>query len=209
MFLNNISYEKSLWEKGLLVVAGADEVGRGAIAGPIVTAAVSWNFQKLNKILEDQNITEIYKINDSKKLTEKNRILLSEFIIKNANQFSIVEIDNNEIDTYGVGEINKKALQDACQNIKNIEYALIDYFKISLKIPVLSITKGDQKSLSIASASIIAKVYRDNLMKEKYHKLYPKYGFDKNVGYGTMAHMQAIKTFGLTPIHRKSYNLVL
>lgn len=209
MFLNNISYEKSLWEKGLLVVAGADEVGRGAIAGPIVTAAVTWNPQKLNDIIKGQSITEIYKINDSKKLSEKNRILLSEFIIKNADQFSIVEIDNNEIDTYGVGEINKKALQDACQNIKNIEYALIDYFKINLEIPVLSITKGDQKSLSIASASIIAKVYRDNLMKEKYHKIYPQYGFDKNVGYGTKTHMQAIKTFGLTPIHRKSYNLVL
>ena len=209
MFLNNISYEKSLWEKGLQIIAGADEVGRGAIAGPIVTAAVSWDFQKLNKILEDQNITEIYKINDSKKLSEKNRALLSEFIIKNANQFSIVEIDNNEIDKNGVGKANKKALEKACQNIKNLEYALIDYFKINLEIPVLSITKGDQKSLSIASASIIAKVYRDNLMKEKYHKIYPQYGFDKNVGYGTKAHMQAIKTFGLTPIHRKSYNLVL
>lgn len=206
--LHNISYEKDLWEKKFKIIAGADEVGRGAIAGPIVTAAVFWDQKTINK-LQNQKVTEIFLIDDGKKLSIKKRELLSEFIKNNSSQYAIVKIDNDEIDKYGVGKVNKKALAKAIYKIKGVQYALVDHFKIEIKTPFLPITKGDQKSISIAGASIIAKVYRDKLMKTKFHKLYPQYGFDKNMGYGTKTHLQAIKKFGLCPIHRKSYNLVL
>lgn len=206
--LDNISYETDLWEKGYKIIAGCDEVGRGAIAGPIVTAAVSWDEKTLEDLIRNK-IPEIFIINDSKKLTERKRIQLNEFIIKKASSFSIVEFDNNEIDKYGVGEVNKKALAKALLNIKNLEHALVDHFKIKINVPILPITKGDEKSISIASASIIAKVHRDNLMKTKFHELFPMYGFDRNVGYGTKYHLDAIRQYGLSPIHRMSYNLVL
>lgn len=208
MKLHNISYEKALWEKGITIIAGADEVGRGAIAGPLVVAAVSWKQKTINHLINKKK-PEIYLIDDSKKLSIKKREVLYKFIIKNADQYSIKEFDNTEIDKNRVGEVNKKALAEALLNINDIEYALIDYFKIDIGIPSTSIPKGDQKSISIASASIIAKVYRDNLMSKTYHLIYPQYGFNKNVGYGTKTHMNAIKTYGLCPIHRKSYNLMI
>ena len=202
-----IQYEQNLWKNDFRLIAGVDEVGRGPFAGPLVASAVVWDENFILKNWENKH-SDLHNIKDSKKLTEKQRIKLADFIKENCKEFSIIEIPSKEIDINGVGEVNKTALLNAInQLLTKPDYVLIDYFKLDneLKIPNASITKGDSLSLSIASASIIAKVYRDNLMKNKYHKLYPKYGFDTNVGYGTKKHRDAIKEFGLTPIHRKSF----
>jgi len=234
--LSNIKYEKALWDKGVKIVAGVDEVGRGCLAGPLVACAVVWPPEIATWNI---NSTDLYKtlllITDSKKITLKRREVLSDFIIKNCVQYALVEISSEEIDQHGVGEANKKALETAALSIKGVEHVLVDHYKIfegkayarnSGQEPVIrlrrmkldcnecehtlpsstSITKGDLLSISIASASIVAKVYRDKIMREKFHPIYPQYGFDKHVGYGTKKHLDAIKKHGQTLIHRKSFN---
>ena len=197
-----IEYETKLWEQGIVNIAGIDEVGRGCIAGPLVTASVVWD----KDYILNSDDPEIALINDSKKLTEKRRNLLSEFIKSKAKQYSIVEISAEEIDKEGVGKANEKALVLAASNVENLGHLLIDHFKLA-HFPQTSITKGDSLSISIAAASIIAKVYRDKLMKEKYHQMYPEYNFAKNVGYGTKHHIEMIKQYGYCAIHRKSFKL--
>lgn len=209
--MDNIGYESAIWGMGVKYIAGVDEVGRGCLAGPIVAAAVILppditTFDRLSS-----NYKPLSQIKDSKKLTEKRRIELNKFIREIAIEWSIAEISNDDIDSYGMSHCNKKVLRDAVLKLERVEHALIDHFNIDSyetvdrNIKTTSITNGDDLSLTIAAASIIAKVYRDGLMKQKYHLIYPVYGFDTHVGYGTKKHIEAIKTHGYCPIHRKSF----
>ncbi len=210
-----LKYENKLWDKGYHIIAGVDEVGRGPLAGPIVGCAVAWNYKTIDNLLKIPHKKELLlKITDSKKVTKKNREILSEFIRKECLGYEICEISAKEIDEIGIGIANKKVLRNAVINLSRnlkIDYVLVDYFSIctnDCKISELSLKKGDQVSFAIASASIVAKVYRDNLMY-KYSKKYSQYSLDTNVGYGTKKHLLAIKKYGYTPIHRKSYKIKL
>ena len=181
------------------IIAGCDEVGRGPLAGPIVCASVVLDLYNQDKIIRN--------INDSKKI--KSRELkkeLSEIIKERALYFKIVEISNNEIDRIGIGVANQKGLKDSVEGIGiNIDMVLSDgYLVKDLNTKNISVIKGDTKSASIMCASIIAKVYRDELMI-KYHEEYPQYDFLNNVGYGTKFHVNAIKKYGFCKYHRRSF----
>ncbi|AYE33088.1 ribonuclease HII [Clostridium septicum] len=180
-------------------VAGVDEVGRGPLAGPIVSAAVILD---LNVLEEDL----ILGLNDSKKISKKKREELSEIIKKKALAYSIKEASNKEIDEKGIAYCNNKVFLEACNSV-NIKPDLVlsdGYLIKNINIENKSVIKGDTKSACIAAASIIAKVYRDNLMKE-YSIKYPNYGFEENVGYGTESHVKHIKEVGPCDIHRLSF----
>ena len=211
MLPNNLIYEGNLWDSGTNLVAGTDEVGRGCIAGPLVAAAVVWPTEILDWItdFEHPHYKLLIKIIDSKKVSLKNRELLTDFIKENCREYSIVEIDSKQIDADGVGKCNIKALELAAQKIKHLDHVLVDHHKIFVNdttaIKSTSITKGETHSISIAAASILAKVHRDNLMKNTYHDKYPQYGFDSHVGYGTKKHIEVIKKIGLSDIHRRSF----
>lgn len=181
-------------------VAGVDEVGRGPLAGPIVAAVVILD---LNAI-EDSDL--ILRANDSKKLSMAVRKELSHIIKEKALAYKITAIDNNRIDEKGVGWCNNQVFIDCCEGISiKPDLVLSDGYKIKNFSNLNEfVIKGDTKSISIACASIIAKVYRDELMLQ-YHYKYPDYGFDRNVGYGTQEHVLAIKKHGTIPIHRKSF----
>ena len=181
-------------------VAGVDEVGRGPLAGPIVAAAVILDL----KINEDKDL--ILRANDSKKLSIAVRKELSYIIKEKALAYKIIAIDNNQIDEKGVGFCNNQVFLDCCEEISiKPDLVLSDGYKIKNFSNLNEfVIKGDTKSISIACASIIAKVYRDELMLQ-YHNKYPNYGFDRNVGYGTEEHVLAIKKYGIIPIHRKSF----
>lgn len=183
-----------------IYVAGVDEVGRGPLAGPIAAASVVLNL----KYKEDREL--ILGIKDSKKLSPKLREELSELIKERAISYNIALINNNEIDERGIAWCNNEVLRRAVKGLKvPPDIVLSDGYAVkNLDIYNEFIIKGDAKSASIACASIIAKVYRDNLMKE-YSKLYPQYGFDNNSGYGTNEHVQAIKKYGVCKIHRMSF----
>ncbi|WP_298837495.1 ribonuclease HII [Clostridium sp.] len=181
-------------------VAGVDEVGRGPLAGPIVAAAVLFD----SKSVEDKDL--ILRANDSKKLSIACRKELSLIIKERALAYAIIAIDNKQIDEKGIAWCNNQVFLEACAGLTiKPDLVLSDGYRIK-NYPNLNefVIKGDTLSISIACASIIAKVYRDELMVE-YHEKYPDYGFDRNVGYGTQGHVFAIKKFGITPIHRKSF----
>ncbi len=233
--LNLLNFEKPLWLENL-VVAGIDEVGRGCLAGPLVAGIAVWDsryileqeellqktlqdqqldpngnrtfiLRKLKKVLDPQSdLYHLIQINDSKKVAEPLREKLAAFINEHAAQTTIIEISNIEIDENGVGEANKKAFQLCAEKIQNLGHILTDHFHMP-KWKHTAIDKGDAKSLSIAAASIIAKVYRDNLMKTKFHEMYPQYGFDKNVGYGTAEHIETIRIYGHSDLHRRSFKI--
>jgi ribonuclease HII len=217
--LTNINFEKDLWDKNVKLVVGVDEVGRGCIAGPIVGAAVIWDPSILKWNTDFPSRYEsLCKITDSKKLSKNKRKMLNEFIVKNCLGFGIAELSNKIIDSIGVGEANKKVLVDAILELENklnrkVDHILSDFIRLEkyndVHRPETPIVKGDSVSLSIASASIIAKQYRDNLMENYYHNKYSIYGFNKNVGYGTKQHIEAIKGRGYCDIHRMSYKLNL
>ena len=181
-------------------VAGVDEVGRGPLAGPIVAAAVILDLN----INEDKDL--ILRVNDSKKLSTGVRKELSQIIKEKALAYKIIAIDNKQIDEKGIGYCNNQIFLDACYGLTiKPDLVLSDGYKIKNFSDLNEfVIKGDTKSISIACASIIAKVYRDELMLE-YHNEYPDYGFDKNVGYGTEEHVLAIKKHGIIPIHRRSF----
>lgn len=181
-------------------VAGVDEVGRGPLAGPIVAAAVILDLN----VKDDKDL--ILRANDSKKLSIAVRKELSEIIKEKALAYKIVAIDNNQIDEKGIGFCNNQVFLDSCHGLSiKPDLVLSDGYKIKNFSGLNEfVIKGDTKSISIACASIIAKVYRDELMLQ-YHKNYPNYGFDKNVGYGTEEHVVAIKEHGIISIHRKSF----
>lgn len=188
-------YEKEAKAKGYQWIAGTDEVGRGPLAGPVVAAAV---------ILPEG--IQLPGINDSKKLTEKQRETLMERIKKEAISWAIMEVDERMIDEINILEASRVAMQQAVQALpKQADFVLIDGLaNPQITLPSQAIIKGDSKSISIAAASIIAKVYRDRLMKI-YDKAYPGYGFAENKGYPTEEHIKAIATLGPSPIHRMSF----
>lgn len=188
-------YELEAKEKGYQIVAGTDEVGRGPLAGPVVAAAV---------ILPD-NI-ELLGINDSKKLSEKQRIALDAQIREQALAFAVVEISENIIDEINILEASRLAMAKAVEKLGvKPDMVLVDGLpNPQIKLPSQAIVKGDSKSISIAAASILAKVYRDNLMDE-YAKIYPEYDFEKHKGYPTASHLAAVEEYGPCPIHRMSF----
>ena len=192
---NLTQYERELYKLNYKAIGGVDEVGIGPLAGPVVAGCVV--------LPKDVFIPDV---NDSKKLGEEKRELLSEVIKKNAIAYGIGIIDNEYIDSVNILNSTYEAMRIAISKIDvEIDCLLIDAVKIpNIDIMQKPIIKGDMKSISIAAASIIAKVERDNLMK-KYDELYPQYGFGKNKGYGTKEHIEAIKKYGPCPIHRKTF----
>jgi len=194
--IKNISrYEDFLYSKGCKYIAGIDEVGRGPLAGPVVTCAV---------ILPKDCI--IMGINDSKKLSEKKREELCKEIKQKALAISLAMSNVNTIDTINILQATLKAMQKSVNNLSiEPEHVLVDAVRIpDISMGQTDIIKGDENSISIAAASIVAKVTRDHMMEE-FHQLYPKYCFDKNKGYGTPEHIEAIKKHGLCPIHRRTF----
>lgn len=194
----SFKHEKFLLRRGYNAIAGLDEVGRGAFAGPLVAAAV----------ILPKNF-KISGIKDSKLLSPKKRELLSSYIEENALVSVISEIDTLFINKFGVGEATHKAFRDCLKKINNkFDFVLVDGFKIKDfdDSKQKAIIHGDNISVSIAAASIIAKVYRDNLMK-KLHKEFPIYNFSENKGYGTKYHRGMLKEYGLCNEHRTSFNL--
>ena len=192
--LKNI--ENNWHKKGKKLVCGIDEAGRGPLAGPVVVAAV---------IMPEDSFIE--GVNDSKKVSEKKREKLYDEITENAIAWSVGIIDQNEIDEINILNATKKGLTTALTELKEKpDIILVDALtKIdTLGIPYESIIKGDAKSYSIADASIIAKVTRDRIMRQ-WNEIYPQYGFINHKGYGTKAHIDAIKQYGLCPLHRKSF----
>lgn len=195
----NFTEEKKLWHQGYKMIAGIDEAGRGPLAGPVVAAAVCITSENIfkNKILKN--------INDSKKLSEKQRQEVYYFLINNKDiKWGVGVVSEKIIDKINILQATKLAMQKAVKKISP-DFILIDgNFKINCRAPQKSIIKGDVKVLSISAASIIAKVTRDRLM-QKYHKKYPEYGFDKHKGYGTRVHFAIIKKIGPCKIHRRTF----
>jgi len=192
-------FENNLWLQGIQYIAGVDEVGRGCFAGPVVAAAV----------ILPQGFTATDKIDDSKKLPAKVRKELAEIIKEHAVAFSIAEISVSIINKIGIGKAAQQAFVKAVKGLHTKpEHILIDAFRISelQKMKQTAIIHGDCLSISIAAASIIAKVYRDDLM-EKLHPKYTVYDFFSNKGYGTRQHREAIGKYGLCDLHRKSFDL--
>ena len=187
-------YENELYNKGINLIAGIDEVGRGPLVGPVVTAAV---------ILPKDYYDE--RINDSKKITEKKREMLYDVIMENAISVGIGMSSNEIIDEINILEATKKAMKEAIDNLNvKPEHLLIDAVKLDTSIPSTSIIKGDAKSQSIAAASIIAKVTRDRMMIE-LDKKYPEYGYAKHKGYPTKDHIEAVKKYGVKDFYRFTF----
>lgn len=187
-------YERLYKSQGFTFIAGIDEVGRGPLAGPVVAAAV---------ILPDD--FQILGIDDSKKLTESKREELYESIRSAAVSIGIGIIEAKEIDEINIYEATKKAMYAALNHLHiSPDFLLVDAMKLTTPIPSEAIIKGDSKSISIAAASIMAKVTRDRMMKEiSLH--YPEYRFEQNMGYGTKEHLEALQEYGATPYHRRSF----
>ncbi|MBQ3548121.1 MAG: ribonuclease HII [Clostridia bacterium] len=190
------SYEKAAENSGFKLICGVDEAGRGPLAGPVCAAAV---------ILPDD--LEIEGLNDSKKLSEKKREQLYDVIIEKAIAYSVAYGTLEEIEEKNILNATFLAMNRAIEGLKTVaDFALIDGNKIptDIKIPAAAIVKGDAKSMSIAAASILAKVSRDRLLME-YDKKYPQYQFAKHKGYGTKLHTDLIKEYGPCEIHRLSF----
>lgn len=196
--INNREYEDSLVKQGIKYIAGVDEVGRGPLVGPVVTACV----------ILPENYT-LDGLTDSKKLSIKKREMYFDIIMKDALSVSIGIKDEKVIDDINIYEATKLAMLEAINNSKiKPEHVLIDAMKLEdLTIPSTSIIKGDLKSITIAAASVIAKVTRDRMLIE-LDKKYPEYGFAKNVGYGTKQHIEAIEKYGIIDEHRKTFKPV-
>lgn len=194
MTIDNLRFEKECIEQGYLIIAGVDEVGRGPLAGNVVCCAV---IMPLNDIIEG--------VDDSKKISEKKRKLLSEKIKEKAIDYCIAEVSPQVIDEINILEATKKCMAMAVNGLKiKPEIVLIDALDIKIDIPTKGIIKGDALSYSIGASSILAKVYRDEQMCEMA-KTYPEYAFEKHKGYGTAVHINAIKEFGACSIHRRSF----
>ena len=197
--MNNLyEFEEKYYQKGYKAVAGCDEAGRGPLAGPVVAAAV---------ILPPY--TDICGLDDSKKLSEKKRLLLEPVIKETALAWAVARIDHEEIDEINILEASLKAMKQALELLEiKAEAVLIDgpHFLRNCSLPGEAVVKGDSRSASVASASILAKNARDRIMLE-YDKLYPQYGFAKHKGYPTKAHREAVKTYGFSPIHRRTFKV--
>lgn len=197
--MNLYEYENELYDKGINYIGGVDEVGRGPLVGPVVTACVV-----LPKDFKLEGLT------DSKKLTEKKRDLYYDYIIDNCIAYSIGEVSPERIDEINIYEASREAMILAINKVKeqiNLEHVLVDAMPLDIDIPTTSIIKGDAKSISIAAASVIAKVTRDRMMYELDLK-YPQYGFKNHKGYPTKKHIEAINKYGLIEGYRKTYGPV-
>ena len=189
-------FEKEYYSKGYKCICGIDEAGRGPLAGPVVAGAV---------ILPEGCLLE--GVNDSKKISEKKREKLYDVITENALAWAVGVVDINVIDEINILNATRRAMKMAIEGLKiKPDFILIDAEKKvdTDGIPYLPIIKGDALSISIAAASIVAKVTRDRMMRE-YDEIFPMYGFAKHKGYGTKAHVEAIGKYGLCMIHRKSF----
>ncbi len=193
--MDKLAYERELHAQGKKYVCGVDEVGRGPLAGPVVCAAV---------IMSEDDFIE--GVDDSKKLSAKKREKLSELIRQKAVAYAICRVEPQIIDEINILQATRLCMKNAVESLSvRPDFVLTDgNMTLDISVPQRSIVKGDAQCYCIGAASIIAKVERDALMEE-YAKIYPQYGFEKNVGYGTAAHIQAIKEFGLTPVHRRSF----
>lgn len=199
MITPTLQLEQKLWKSGYRYIAGLDEVGRGCFAGPVVVGAVI--FPKNFRIMDG--------LADSKLLKPRQRENLESAIKNQALCWSIAEIGVRHINKHGIGKATQMAFRKAIKSLeKSPDFILIDafYIKHLNRKRQKAVQDGDKICASISAASIIAKVYRDKLMK-KLHKKYPKYGFAKHKGYGTKRHQEAIRKYGLTRIHRRSFNL--
>lgn len=195
--MDNYIYERELRNKNITLIAGVDEVGRGPLVGPVVTACV---------ILPET--FDLPGLTDSKKLTEKKRENLFVLIKEQAIAIGIGIVDEEEIDRINIYEATKVAMKQAIKNCPvKPEHILIDAMKLDIDIPSTSIIKGDLKSITISAASVIAKVTRDHMMDE-LDKKYPMYDFKHNKGYPTKKHIEAIEKYGIIKQHRKSYSTV-
>ncbi len=191
---DKLLYEKEELKNGAKYIAGVDEVGRGPLAGPVVCSAV---ILPLDDIIEG--------IDDSKKLSKKKREALFDIIKSKAIAYSICQIEAEEIDEINILQATKKCMIKCIESLSvKPDVVLVDAVKLDVSVKTVPIIKGDLKSYSIGSASILAKVYRDRLMEE-YSKKYPHYGFERNSGYGTKEHIEKIKEIGSCPIHRKTF----
>ena len=192
-----LTYEKECYARGMELIAGVDEVGRGPLAGPVVAAAV---------ILP--KACKIPGLNDSKKIPKSKHKEIYEAVLQNAVAIGIGIKDNQVIDQVNIYEATKLAMMEAIGQLEpQPQHLLIDAMKLDLPISQTSIIKGDANSLSIAAASIVAKVTRDQMMEE-FDKEYPGYDFAKNAGYGTAKHLAGLVQLGVTPIHRRSFEPV-
>ena len=192
-----LAYEKECYARGMELTAGVDEVGRGPLAGPVVAAAV---------ILP--KACKIPGLNDSKKIPKSKHKEIYEAVLQNAIAIGIGIKDNHVIDQVNIYEATKLAMMEAIGQLEpQPQHLLIDAMKLDLPIPQTSIIKGDANSLSIAAASIVAKVTRDQMMEE-FDREYPGYDFAQNAGYGTTKHLAGLDQLGVTPIHRRSFEPV-
>ena len=192
-----LAYEKECYALGMELIAGVDEVGRGPLAGPVVAAAV---------ILP--KACKIPGLNDSKKIPKSKHKEIYEAVLQNAIAIGIGVKDNHVIDQVNIYEATKLAMMEAIGQLgPQPQHLLIDAMKLDLPIPQTSIIKGDANSLSIAAASIVAKVTRDQMMEE-FDREYPGYDFAQNAGYGTAKHLAGLDKLGVTPIHRRSFEPV-
>ncbi|OHR64844.1 ribonuclease HII [Bacillus sp. HMSC76G11] len=197
MFEDMMTFERQARDKGYKYICGIDEVGRGPLAGPVVAAAV---------ILPE----EFYLpgLTDSKKLSAEKRDLFYETILSEAVAYGVGIISPAQIDELNIYQATKAAMLKAVDELAvSPEYMLIDAMEIALPIPQESLIKGDARSVSIAAASVVAKVTRDRIMK-KLAETFPQYGFDQNMGYGTKLHLEALNRDGITDYHRKSFSPV-
>ena len=192
-----LTYEKECYARGMELIAGVDEVGRGPLAGPVVAAAV---------ILP--KACKIPGLNDSKKIPKSKHKEIYEAVLQNAIAIGIGVKDNQVIDQVNIYEATKLAMMEAIGQLDpQPQHLLIDAMRLDLPIPQTSIIKGDANSLSIAAASIVAKVTRDQMMEE-FDREYPGYDFAQNAGYGTAKHLAGLVQLGVTPIHRRSFEPV-
>jgi len=196
----NLDFENRAVAEGFKFIAGVDEVGRGCLAGAVVAAAVILD---LSKPLPEG-------LNDSKKITAKNRERIAEEIRENAVCYAVGQIEADEIDRINILQATKKAMSVAVGKLNPAaDFLLIDALGLKeINLPQKAIIHGDAISASIAAASIIAKTYRDNLMRE-FDEIYPEYGFSNHVGYGTKQHFEALKKHGACPLHRKTFRGVI
>ena len=189
-----LAYEKELYAQGIQLIAGVDEVGRGPLAGPVVAAAV---------ILPEN--CKIPGLNDSKKIPKSKHQAIYQAVLGQALSVGIGVKDNQVIDQVNIYEATKLAMLEAIQELdQQPQHLLIDAMKLDLPISQTSIIKGDANSLSIAAASVVAKVTRDQMMAA-YDQEYPGYDFGQNAGYGTSKHLEGLEKYGVTPIHRRSF----
>ena len=195
--MDELTLERSLAARGFLRVAGVDEVGRGPLAGPVVCAAVILPFEEERRILG---------IDDSKKLSAKKREALAKKIKAVARAYAIAEVDAATIDEINILQATRLCMKRAVDMlVPAADMVLTDgNMMLDIALPQRSIVRGDALVCSIGAASILAKVHRDALMAE-YAKLYPEYAFERNAGYGTKAHIEAIREVGICPIHRRTF----